>query len=107
VREIRSRDLFSATKYLYETALYHIKSRSSTRVLSRVYPQHRYAQSYVWHRLHYEHHVARHVSSTRSTLDTTLATAELYPELKNSSDMRLAVLPMIPSSRSLTNPSCH
>ena len=46
------------------------------------------------------------VSSTLSELGHVAATAKLYPELKNSSGMRPATLPMIPSSRSPVDPVC-
>ena len=43
-------------------------------------------------------HVVHHVSSTCYTVAVMAAAARLYPELKNSSDMLLVALPMIPSS---------
>ena len=46
------------------------------------------------------------VPSTLSELGHVAATAKLYPELKNSSGMRPATLPMIPNSRFLADPVC-
>ena len=44
------------------------------------------------------------VPSALSELGHVAATEKLYPELKNSSDMRPATLPMITSSRSPAGP---
>jgi hypothetical protein len=45
--------------------------------------------------------VVYYVSSTSNTLATLVATAELYQELKNSSDMLPVILPRLPNSKSL------
>ena len=50
------------------------------------------------------HDVVCDVSSTFSELGHVAATEKLYPELKNSSDMRPATLPMIASSSTLVCP---
>ena len=43
-------------------------------------------------------HVVDNVPSPFNTVAAMVATAQPYPELKNSSDMLLVALPMIPSS---------
>lgn len=50
--------------------------------------------------------VVHHVSSALGQLGHVAATAKLYPELKNSSDIRPAALPMIPSSSIPLDPVC-
>ena len=46
------------------------------------------------------------VPSALSELGHVAATEKLYPELKNSSGMRPATLPMIPNSRFPADPVC-
>ena len=48
--------------------------------------------------------VACDVYGAYYALVNVVATASLYPELKNSSDMLLVTLPMIPNSRSPIDP---
>jgi hypothetical protein len=48
--------------------------------------------------------VACDVHGASYALVYVFTTAKLYPELKNSSDMLLVILPMIPSNRSLIYP---
>ena len=48
--------------------------------------------------------VVHHVSSAHHTVAVMAAAARPYPELKNSSDMLLVTLPMIPNSRSPIDP---
>jgi len=48
--------------------------------------------------------VACDVYSPPNSLVLVFTTASLYPELKNSSDMLLVTLPMIPNSRSPIDP---
>jgi hypothetical protein len=43
--------------------------------------------------------VVCHDAGTSNTLATLVATAQLYPELKNSSDMHLVALPMLASNK--------
>ena len=49
-------------------------------------------------------HVVHHVASTHPTVAAMASTEKPFPGLKNSSDMLPVALPMIPSSRSPTNP---
>ena len=48
--------------------------------------------------------VVHHVAGTHHTVAVMESTAKPFPGLKNSSDMLPVALPMIPSSRSPTNP---